>query len=79
MWRGRSLLLGLAFLPSVEVCYLCVTCYALMLFINGGWYSSCNGTQLLFTRHHDYTCLMNVIGDWFSCLIGQQNSTTCVD
>jgi hypothetical protein len=33
----------------VEVCCLCVTCYVLVLFISGGWYSSCNDTQSLFT------------------------------
>ena len=28
----------------VEVCFLCVTYYVLVLFVSGGWYSSCSDT-----------------------------------
>ena len=42
-------------IPSMRRCvvYLCL-CYVLILFVSGGWYSSCSDTRLLFTRHKFY-------------------------
>ena len=35
---------------SVEVYFLCVTCYVLVCCVSGGWYSSCSDIRSLFTR-----------------------------
>ena len=53
--RELELLLGFDSIPSIWRCvvYLCL-CYVLILFVSGGWYSSCSDTRLLFTRHKFY-------------------------
>ena len=49
--RELKLLLGFDSLPSLWRCvvYVCL-CYVLVLVVSGGWYSSYNATQSLFTQ-----------------------------
>ena len=42
------------------VVYVCL-CYVLVLVVNGGWYSSCSDTRLLFIRH---TIFLEFIWVW---------------
>ena len=59
-----------------------MTCYVLVWFVSGGWYSSCSDTRSLFTRHMDQdgmnlkipNCFMEIVcGNDY--LAGQQRST----
>ena len=39
------------FFFHVKVYFLCMTYYVLVLFVGGGWYTSCSDTRSLFTQH----------------------------
>ena len=52
--RELKVLRGFDFLLSLLRCVVYVRlCYILVLFVSGGWYSSCSDTRSLFTQQRD--------------------------